>query len=233
MLRRVSRTRASSRSRRSTAPAPHSVVPALLGGTVIVTAVALLGVAFLIGPVADARHPVVTVDGRMIDRTELRARIVLDRTLAAARATLRQSAAVNELIAAREAAAVSEADRTIAEDPVRAAIDGLVRDAVIRTAAARRGLAPPVDIEQEIRLDATRDFGVRVRVVSIGLPFGRAPSPRGDWPPPPAPDATDAAVAATRSAAADRLRTALLQGASAEDAVAGPAGAGWRTIGAD
>lgn len=200
----------------------------------IVAAVGMLGLAVVVGPVADARHVVVTVNGQQIDRTALRARLVLDRTLLDARAALRQTAVAQGSMTSAEAQQVDVVDQRVLDDPLRAAIDGLVGDELIQQEAKRRGLEQqPADLDSAIDGDVHRGFGVQVRLVTFGQPLVDRGPAAGDWPPPSAANATRAESAAAAAAVGARVRTALEAGASPEEAVAGLSSAGWRASGSE
>ena len=194
----------------------------------IVGSILLLVIAILTGPVADARHAVIHVDSRTVDRTALRARIVLDQTMADARARERRAAASNGDMTIAEAATVESMDQAVATDPIRAAIDGLARDAVIDEAAAERGIVITGEIQTEAMTDALRDFGVRLRIVRFGLSSSSLPATTGDWPRPPSNADPTAAPDRVEQLAADRLASAFSNGVNAADAVSSLIASGWR-----
>jgi hypothetical protein len=214
------------RTRRPVALDPRRIF-GLIPAAGAIAAIVLLAVTILTGPVADAGHPVITVDGHVIDRTALRARLVLDRTLADVRATLRRSAQAAEMITSAEASTPDLVDQAVAEDPVRAAIDGLARDAVVNAQAADRGLLVIGNQAEEVATDAGRDFGVRIMLVVFKLPSSVPSSSAGDWPRPPTNANPETPASELERAAADRLLSALASGLSSTDAVGYLNAAGW------
>ena len=119
-------------------------------------------------------------------------------------------------------------DRAVRDDPIREAVDGLVRDAVIDAEAAKRALAVSGTPQEEIIADATRNFGVRVIHVAFALPSSPMTG-AGEWPPPPIKPDPLLPGSETERAAADHLVGALRAGATAMDASAGLMAAGWRS----
>ena len=234
MPRDTRRSRAATRHRSSTPGAgfgPSRV--SLVFGGVVVLAGALLAVAYIVGPLADAWHPVVRVDGQTANRSDLRARMAIDAALVDARRTtlraLQGAARITSADYDRMTAAI-DAD---AADPLRSAVDGLTDDLVIRAEAQARGLAPAADVPGELGRAASADAVLRVRAVLIAQSTTDVGPPSNGWPA-PAPNSGSAdTLAGARSAAATRARDALAAGTSEADVAAALTAAGWRARAVD
>jgi len=222
---------------RSTPPRPRPIGYStwLTAGfaLVVLACVALLAVTVLTGPVAEMHHAVVTVDGTTIDRTALRARMTLDTEVQAAREALLRTADTAGQVTPEDLAALTQRIAADAEDPLRSAIDGLVRDQLIRTGARDAGLTTGVDVGAELRSAVTEPFGLRARIVTLALPYADSPSPSGDWPRPARTTATTNERAMATALAAERARSALEAGTAIGDITSGLQQAGWRVTGAD
>ena len=229
----------SRRARPGRAPArpagrrPHGSRLTLALGGAVLAALALLGAAVATGPLADAWHPVVTVDGQTANRSDLRARMAIDAALldarrAAARALL-SAGRITPDDYTRLAAAVDAS----AADPLRAAVDGLTVDLVLGAEAARRGLSPAVDTASELVRAAQADAALRVQAVVIAQPNADAPAAANGWPGPAPGTAPAAALAAARAEASGRARSALAAGTPPADVAGALAAAGWRATSLD
>ena len=197
----------------------------------VLGAVALLGVAVLAGPVADARHPVVTVDGVTVGRTELRARMALDTVLAEARRVHLRTLLTAGRMSAEDAARIGAAINSATADPLRAAVDGLVADAILRREAEALGLDTKGDPATEARRTASADIAIRVEAITVADPFTLAASP-GAAPPslpgPAGPGSEPATVGAARLAAVTAGAADVAAGADRAAVVARLTAAGWR-----
>jgi hypothetical protein len=120
---------------------------------------------------------------------------------------------------------------TAENDPLRSAIDGLVRDQLIVAAASQQGSTPHGDVNAEVRTFVASDLGVRVHFVTFAEPFAPPRQSSGDWPPPPGADSPTAA--ATRTTIGERLAATLREGTEPADAVAGLTSVGWRAWGGE
>jgi len=214
-------------------PLESTSVMALVLAVAIVMGGALLLAAVVVGPLAEARHPVLTVDGTQIDRTELRNRMELDGAMRDIHAAAIRTAVSEGHMSEAQADVASEALERQFEDPVRTAIDGLVMDEVLRQAARELGLATDADPGRELARAVAAERAVMIRYVAVqesGVPVS---SDGTGWPPPPAPGSGALAVAGARDEAARAALRAMQGGASATDAALALTSAGWRATGAD
>ncbi len=197
-------------------------------GIVVVAAVALLAAAVVLGPLADAWHPMVSVNGQSVNRSELRARMVLDSRIIDARRVAARALLSGGRMSPSESDRIGTVIDAWSTDPLRAAIDGLVEDLVIRAEARARNLAPTVDPQAELLRAAGADAAFHVRAVTIAQPNTDATPAAGAWPAPASNGAAAAALASARAAAIARARDALASGTSPADAAAALTAAGWQ-----
>lgn len=195
----------------------------------ILTVVA--GTATLVGVVAfryiDADlRTAVTVNGVAISRADLRERMALDGALIDARLAHLRTASATGSVTAEQQAAITAAIEANGEDPVSAAIDGLVDDTLIIAAANSAGLHPTVDEDAELARSAAADLGRELRWLTIVDP-GR-PGRLASGVPAPAAEGTAVAVRATqRKSAAGWAFTQLRQGTTMEGIKGALQDAGW------
>jgi hypothetical protein len=198
----------------------------------VIAAVLLL--AYLAtGPLGDAWHPVVTVNGVTINRGELRARILIDGVLAVSRRTVLRSALSAGRLGSDDFERIAAMLEVNAGDPLRSAIDGLVRDQLLRTAARDEGISPAVDVDAELRAAAAQDLGLHLRAVTIALPQVDAPTGPSPWPAPPPASADRTTMLAARQAALARAAEEQAAGATPEETATALAAAGWRATAVD
>lgn len=194
----------------------------------VISALALLGVAVATGPLADAWHPVVSVNGHMFDRTALRARMRLDRVLLAQREAALQTLQASGLITQADVERVRMITLAENADPLRTAIDGLVADRIIVDEAHARGIDFTTHVRTELERASTIDLAVHLRAVTIQLPIGHGSPSAGDWPT-PAPEIADRdTTLAQLSAASQRASREMLAGRQPAEVAASLVGAGWR-----
>lgn len=231
----VARTK--SKSRRPTSDPdrkPRLIAVAFLLVTLV--AVALLGAAVVTGPLADVWHPVVTVNGATINRTELRARIAIDAALLASRRlAARSMLSSGRLTVAQHDLLTAQLDAAAA-DPLRIAIDGLVDDAILREAAASRGVAIAAEPTLEFKQLIADAFVDHLRAVTLAQPDSDAAggvNGPGMWPAPASNQAAQDVIAAARDAAAAKAHDALVSGTPPTDVAASLTSAGWRSQAVD
>jgi hypothetical protein len=200
---------------------------------VVVLGVGLLATAVASGPLADARHLVVAVNGVEIHRPELRNRLVLDEALIDVRRGALNTALAEGRVDPAQADRIRERMESDRADPLRTAIDGLVRDELLRQLASERGLTLETDPGLAVGRAATADLATLLRVVRLEEPLGPPPPYTGAWPPPARAGASSEARAEARSAALAAMTRALEEGATPAEVVAGLSAAGWRSSGGD
>lgn len=194
--------------------------------------IALLGTAVVAGPWADAHHAVVTVDGTVLDRTELRARMTLDAELLGGREAVLRTAKTAGTISQEDADRIAGLLAEASADPLRAAVDGLVADELIRAEARSLGIVTRADVGDELRRSVVALMDRRVRLVTIAEPFSDAVASNGDWPHPDS-WADPMEVARARAAAGTRASAELAAGTPIEEVAEGLGDAGWRTVARD
>ena len=217
---------------RSSSDRPAFAVVAL--GAVVAIAAILLVLAVVTGPLADGLHPVATVDGAPITRSDLRGRMAIDARIVDAQRRWMRSLVAAGRVAPEDIERLSATIDAQNADPIRAAIDGLVDDAVIRKAATTRGVAMVPDAGQALHEAAVGPASVRIRTIAIGDP----PASGGvtgvsDWPGPPPRSLSPTAVEAVRREVGTRVRGALDQGQDIGALRAALEAAGWRAVVSD
>ncbi len=199
--------------------------------SVLLVALVLLAATVISGPLWDARHPVVTIDGTVVDRTALRARLVLDADILDARRSVLRTALNGALLTPEQFDTLSLQLDASSGDPLATAVDGLVRDVLIRQAALAEDLTVTTDIDTELRRAAIVDVAIRVSVGTVAQPYADSPEPSGDWPRPAPNAAAPASIASARATAAARVAAAIDGGTPLPEIVAALRAAGWRVVG--
>lgn len=153
--------------------------------------------------------------------------MALDAALLEAREAYLRTAVNERVIDASAAAEIQAAVAQANDDPLRVAIDGLMRDELLRQLAKERGVSLDAEPMSEVGAYASQDVTAQIRVVSVVEPEVPAASPGGDWPGPAEPGVDFSPALAARARALARAGEALASGVAPADIEASLVAAGW------